>query len=78
MVMIFENRGRSALVKYSILLLIKDMGLDDSWAWIGTILIPLNKQELKIDKGLVTNLFSYAVRDNDVGGGGEGLSLMTF
>ena len=32
MIMIFEYRGRSALVKYSILLLIKDMGLDDSWA----------------------------------------------
>ena len=32
MIMIFENRGRSALVKYSVLLLIKDMGLDDSWA----------------------------------------------
>ena len=37
--MIFENRARSALVKYSILLLIKDMGLDDSWAQIGTIFI---------------------------------------
>ena len=49
--MIFENRGRSALAKYSILLLVKDMGLDDSWAQIGTILILLNKQELKIDKG---------------------------
>ena len=46
--MIFENRGRSALVKYSVLLLIKDMGLDDSWAQIGTILILLDKQELKI------------------------------
>ena len=50
-VMIIENRGTSALIKYSILLVIKDMGLDDSWAWIGTILILLNKQELKIDKG---------------------------
>ena len=49
--MIFENRARSALVKYSNLLLIKDMGLDDSWAQIGTILILLNKQELKIGKG---------------------------
>ena len=69
MVMIFENQGRSALVKYSIFLLIKDMGLDDSWAWIGTILILLNLQELKIGKERVTYLFSYAMRDNDVGGG---------
>ena len=49
--MIFENQGISALVKYTILLLIKDMGLDDSWAQIRTILILLNKQELKIGKG---------------------------
>ena len=49
--MIFENQGTGALVKYLILLLIKDMDLDDSWAWIGAILIPLNKQELKINKG---------------------------
>ena len=55
--MIFENRARSALVKYSNLLLIKDMGLDDSWAQIGTILILLNKQELKIGKRRVTYLF---------------------
>ena len=31
-IMIFEDRARIALVKYSILLLIKDTGLDDSWA----------------------------------------------
>ena len=31
-IMIFDNWARSALVKYSILLLIKDMGLDNSWA----------------------------------------------
>ena len=31
-IMIFENQARSALVKYSILLSIKDMGLDDPWA----------------------------------------------
>ena len=49
--MILENHARSALVKYSIVLLIKDMGLDDTWTWIGTILILLNKQELKIGKG---------------------------
>ena len=49
--MIFENQARSALVKYSILLSIKDMGLDDPWAQIGAILILLNKQELKIGKG---------------------------
>ena len=49
--MIFENQGISALVKYTILLLIKDMGLDDSWAQIRTILILLNKQELKIGEG---------------------------
>ena len=67
--MIFENREKSALVKYSIFLLIKDMGLDDSWPWIGTILILLNKQELKIGKERVTYLFSYAMPDNDVGGG---------
>ena len=30
-IMIFENRARSALVKYSILLLIKDMASDDWW-----------------------------------------------
>ena len=30
-IMIFENHARSALVKYSIVLLIKDMGLDDTW-----------------------------------------------
>ena len=49
--MIFENRGISALAKYSIFLLIKDMGLDDSWAQIGTILILLNEWELKIGMG---------------------------
>ena len=49
--MIFENRARSALNKQSILLLIKDMGLDDSWTQIETILILLNKWELKIGKG---------------------------
>ena len=69
--MIFENRARSALNKYSILLLIKDMGLDDSWAQIETILILLNKLELKIGKGSVTYPFSYAMRDNDVGGYGS-------
>ena len=31
-IMIFENRARNALVKKSIHLLIKDMGLDDSWS----------------------------------------------
>ena len=31
-IMILENRAKSALVKYPILLLIKDMGLDDSCA----------------------------------------------
>ena len=46
--MIFENRAKSALVKYSKL---KDVGLDDSWAQIGTIFILLNKRELKICKG---------------------------
>ena len=49
--MIFENRAKSALVKYSVLLLIKDVGLDDSWAQIGAIFILLNKKELKIGKG---------------------------
>ena len=48
--MIFGNPAKSALVKYSVLLLIKDIGLDDSWAQIGTILIMLNTQELKIGK----------------------------
>ena len=71
--MIFENRARSALVKYSILLLIKDVGLDDSWAQIGTIFILLNKQELKIGEGRVTYLFSNAMRDNDVRGWWEGV-----
>ena len=49
--MIFENRPRSALAKYSILLFIKDVSLDDSWAQIGTIFILLNKKEFKIGKG---------------------------
>ena len=48
--MIFENRARSALVKYSILLLIKDKGLDETWAQTGAMLILLNKQELTIGK----------------------------
>ena len=51
-------------------ILIKFVDLDDSWAKIGTILILLNKQELKIGKGWVTYLFSYAIRNNDVLGVG--------
>ena len=66
--MVFENRAKCALVKYSILLLTKDMVLDDSWAQIGTIFILLNKQELKIGKERVTYLFLNAMRDNDIGG----------
>ena len=80
--MVFENRAKCALVKYSILLLTKDMVLDDSWAQIGTIFILLNKQELKIGKEGVTSLFLNAMRDNDIGGwwegGGGWLSLMMF
>ena len=49
--MTFENQARSALVKYSILLLIKDVGLGNSWAQIRTIFILLNKKALKIGKG---------------------------
>ena len=33
---------------------------------------------MKIGKGWVTHLFSYAMRDNDVGGGVGGFILMTF
>ena len=47
----WNHWARSVLVKYSILLLIKDMGLDDSWAEIGTVLILLLSRNWKLVRG---------------------------
>ena len=74
--MTFENQRRSALVKYSILLLYGlrwFMGIEQSWfCWISR-----NWKLIKRESHIT---YSYPVRDNDVRGkgGGEGLSLMTF
>ena len=78
MIMIFENRRRSASVKYSILLLTKDIGLDDLWAWIGTILILLNKENWKLVRGESHIYFRTQCVIMMFGGGGGWLSLMTF